>query len=598
MKKIRVICGQFAASATRTIREGGPISSPFRSAVFLLYLAVFITWVYRWELRTWIFLMVSLAFLPTLLLKQRNASGKELSATIERIGSRAGFRSALIATCLALALYLAVGYIGGRGFTPHLHDEFAYIFQARTFALGRLSLPAPPIPEFFESFHLLTEKVYASKYPPGQALVMLPGVLLGFPILMSAMLSAGSLLLFYLIVKPLQNRECALICLVVFALSPLQIQLAAIHLSHTSSLFFLLLFVYLSGIAREKHKGLCAFSAGAALGIAFLVRPVTALAVGGPFVIWDIWTTIKDAEPAKIRIKKIVHIFSSAFAFMLIAGLLFAYNFAVMGDPLSFPWVEYAEKYIPMDALGFHQDQGPQTALQLNLSPLMTEFNRDYVEPLKRQYSFWRAVRQFWFQRLPDTIYMSDDSFCLAAFLPFAFVVPLTSKEKVFLASAFSLFFAHFFYYGGIPRYHFEVVPILIYFFVKGALIFSRTLVTNASPFLQRFILFHLMSGVIVALPYNLLNEFNSKRYFTRYHAEFRELVRRLDDSPKLIFVRYKPEHEYHYDLINNEPDLKNSKAIYVHDMGERNQELMRVFPDRSFYRFDEAKWEIERLTD
>jgi hypothetical protein len=562
--------------------------------LFLLYLALFIVWVYRWELRTWIFLAVSLAFLPTLLLNDRNTSGKKLAGTVERIVSQVRFRSAILASCLALVLYLAVGYVGGRGFTPHMHDEFAYIFQAKTFAHGRVSFPAPPIPEFFESFHVLTEKVYASKYPPGHALAILPGVLLGFPILMPIVLSVGSLLLLYLIVRTIESDLCALLCVGLFALSPLQVMLATSHLSHTSSLFFLLLFVYLSGCGKEQRSPFLALASGVALGIAFLARPVTALAFAFPFVIRDLVVSINDAR--KGTWEGLRCFLASSISFVAIAGSLLAYNVLVTGDPLRFPWVEYTERYIPMDTLGFQHDS--KIASQHNLSPLMTEFNRNYVEPLRRAYSFWGAVKQFWVHRVPDTIYVSDDMFGLAALVPFAFLVPLLPQERLFLASAASLFFAYFFYYGGFPRYHFEVVPFLIYFFIKGTLAFSRILTKDGSRFLQRFLLFHLMSGVIVALPCNLLGGFYSKRNLTKYHSEFRDLVRELPGDSKLIFVRYKSDHQFHYDLINNEPDLKNSKTIYVHDLGARNGELMKCFPDRSFYRFDEAKWKIERLTD
>jgi hypothetical protein len=125
----------------------------------------------------------------------------------------------------------------------------------------------------------------------------------------------------------------------------------------------------------------------------------------------------------------------------IIAGSLLAYNVLVTGDPLRFPWVEYTERYIPMDTLGFQHDS--QIASQHNLSPLMTEYNRNYVEPLRRAYSFWGAVKQFWVQRVPDTIYVSDDTFGLAALVPFAFLVPLLPQERLFLASAASLFVAY-----------------------------------------------------------------------------------------------------------------------------------------------------------
>ena len=42
-----------------------------------------------------------------------------------------------------------------------VHDEAAYLLQARTYAMGRLANPAPVIPDFFEQFHVLVTPTFA-----------------------------------------------------------------------------------------------------------------------------------------------------------------------------------------------------------------------------------------------------------------------------------------------------------------------------------------------------------------------------------------------------------------------------------------------------
>jgi hypothetical protein len=51
---------------------------------------------------------------------------------------------------------------------PRTHDEFSYRLMGETLAEGHLSNPAPPVPEFFDTFHIIQHRVYASKYFPPQ----------------------------------------------------------------------------------------------------------------------------------------------------------------------------------------------------------------------------------------------------------------------------------------------------------------------------------------------------------------------------------------------------------------------------------------------
>ena len=65
---------------------------------------------------------------------------------------------------------------------PAYHDEYSYLFQARTLLAGRFSFPGSTVqPELFDQMHVLNEGRMASRYYPGTGIWLAPFVALGHP---------------------------------------------------------------------------------------------------------------------------------------------------------------------------------------------------------------------------------------------------------------------------------------------------------------------------------------------------------------------------------------------------------------------------------
>jgi len=231
---------------------------------------------------------------------------------------------------------------------PVTNDERAYVFQAELMADGSMaeSLPKAVVETDIQKEFLLDSfrrrQVYEdlesgrrySKYAPGTSMALVPGVLLGNPMLSTLLAALLDLWLIRLIAKRLRLRTPGLAVLLL-GTSPFFLLM---HTSMQSEVFTLpaVLFGYLSLLHVREGSMRWALAVGAAAGWVFLSRPLTGL------VCTFIFGLILLVQRRRFK----------TIPFAILGGLPFLalamwWNHYYTGDVFKPVYALYAEKYGP-----------------------------------------------------------------------------------------------------------------------------------------------------------------------------------------------------------------------------------------------------------
>lgn len=202
-----------------------------------------------------------------------------------------------LALLTALAGFLVTGAIAAFVLEriPHVQDSVTYLFQAKMYALGRLWVPAPPEPEaFLQEFVVVRQDRWFSKYPPGHALTLTPGVLAGAPWVVNPLFAGLALWLIFALGRMLFGPGTGLLAAGLALSSPFFLFMSGSFMAHPTGLVWALLFAL--GWARlwlRRGGPLTALGAGLAWSMLFLTRPWTAVWLTLPFAL--------AATPAVLR---------------------------------------------------------------------------------------------------------------------------------------------------------------------------------------------------------------------------------------------------------------------------------------------------------
>ncbi|MEZ4588419.1 MAG: glycosyltransferase family 39 protein [Gemmatimonadales bacterium] len=511
-------------------------------------------------------------------------------AAILRLAGRTerGLGSAAAPSLVALVTVLLIFWLWGSTLRPlpWVYDEAAYLLQARIFATGSWSAPGRPMPEFFEQLHVFVTPRLVPKYPPGHALLLVPGVLLGLPALVPLLLSGLTAGLFFAALRRLAGPWVALLGWLVWITAPEELYLRPSFMSQISSgAVWLLAWLALARWRNDpRPRWLAGFGALAALGA--IIRPVSAiafLAVLGPWILWRVardrrWSSLVAAAGVALPILAVVPWWSHS----------------ATGKAFPTPYSEYSAVYAPWNLPGFSVDHSPPRREE---TPAMRKFRQEWL-PLHEAHTVARlpAILLERVRGLGVTFFGPDG---LRWLLLAGFVVGLavaTAEIRLLLVATGALFGIHL-WIAARPQwtvYYLEGFPVLAAVTALGAWRIVRAvggrLAGGADRGRAELLAGALvLAAIVVAVPGTVGRLLRARDQQINLRLVQADLARATGtiEGEAIVFVEPGPEARPYESYVRNVPDLEAERVWVVQSRGDDDRRLLEFVGDRSGYRFD-----------
>lgn len=215
---------------------------------------------------------------------------------------------------------------------PHLEDEVTYLFQAKVFARGDLVIETPqPRRSYWQPFVVDRDGLRFSKYTPGWSGLLSLGIHLGQPWVINAFFAALTVALTFHLGTDLFNRDVGLIAAGLVAFSPMALLLNASLMGHTAALFFTLLFIIAYRQIEKTHAIRWGLVAGIALGFVVILRPLTAIGIGTPFIAWSAIRVIASIIRKQNILRTLSPLVVLGLVTLFLASAIPFYNYTAVG---------------------------------------------------------------------------------------------------------------------------------------------------------------------------------------------------------------------------------------------------------------------------
>jgi hypothetical protein len=486
---------------------------------------------------------------------------------------------------IALAGSAAVGVaIGVR--EPKIHDEFSYLLAADTFAHGRLTNPTHPMWVHFESFHIIHQPTYMSKYPPAQGLALAAGQLLGGHPIVGVWLSFGLM--------------CAAICWMLYAWVPPRWAILGGVLVMINPMLGIAGYwaqsywggavaatggaLVLGGVRRLMRQARVRDSLLTGIGLAILTnsRPFEGLLVSLPAGVFLFLHIINQrGRVLWIPIQRVVVPIVIVLA-LTITGMGF-YNLRVTENPLRMPYQIHEATYA-MTPVFLWQKLPPEPEYS---HQVIRDFHANYALPF---YTTQRSILGFLLENGYSVLSLEFRT--LSIFLiPVIIAFPVLLRWMLRDRWATRALLIYFVLVSGLltetfksPHYLAPVIGLNYYFVVSALRLLSWRkrkighLIVWLTPLLALVVL-------VVSLYASLKKDSPSSWHLQR--AQLLEQLKR-EEGKHLVVVGYGPGHSVHNEWVYNDPDIDRARVVFARAIDNTQDcQLVEYFKSRRIWSLD-----------
>jgi hypothetical protein len=482
-----------------------------------------------------------------------------------------------VAVIIGLATALLTWYTWGAWRPlPVVQDEFSYVLQARIFGAGHWVAPPPPSEAAFQQPHVVVTPHLASKYPPGHALLLAPGAIVGAVWLVPVILAGVSGALLFLLMTETGPVFTAVCGWAYWVSDPLALRFRPGYYSENTSGLAWLLAWWLLLRWRESRQPRWLVGLSVAVAWCAITRPFTAIALAVPLAIYL-------SIPLIVR-RAWKDIAAAGVAGVCVLGLFAFANYTVTGKPLKTAFGLYREQYLPFDKLGFHLDSTPP---RFQLIPPnadnYAELRAVHVDHVPTQLPkiAWLRLKELSVAEWSDwrVLFVPVIAIGLCA-MSFVDWLAVASAALLFLSY---LLWAH---WHGWTIYYFEALPVLALAVSNGLRVLTRKI-----P--------HTRLAIGAATAFAFLYAIASWRTITswrsnhieaaRYGVAFQDALNNLPYAGSVVFVRYAADKRSHATLVANSPTWLHDPVWVVNSWSPATDlQLMSVSGQRVPLIFDE----------